>query len=175
MRRSRSTAVGPLLCALGLASGCFGDSKASCNNIPLTELPSPGAELKAVIFTRDCGATTAASTQVSILPISATLRAADGGNLFIADTGHGAAPAGPGGGPQVQVEWVGRNRLRLRHDHRARVFKAEPMVAGVRIEYVALVRRQPLEQREIPRILSHRIPATTASILARPTVTLPPS
>jgi hypothetical protein len=89
------------------------------------------------MFTRDCGATTAASTQVSILPVSATLRAADGGNLFIADTDHGAAPAGPGGGPKVQVEWVGRNRLRLRHDPRARVFKAEPMVAGVRIEYVA--------------------------------------
>jgi hypothetical protein len=43
----------------------------------------------------------------------------------------------PAAGAAVEVEWVGCNRLRLRHDARARVFKAEQKVAGVRIEYLA--------------------------------------
>jgi hypothetical protein len=129
-----------LLWALALIGGCFGDSLALCSNTILAETPSPGAELKAVVFTRDCGATTAFSTQVSILPTGATLAASEGGNLFVADTDHGAAPAGPGGGPNVKVEWVGRNRLRLHHDPRARVFQSGGVVAGVRVEYLALTR-----------------------------------
>jgi hypothetical protein len=134
MPRSRTiTALSPW--ALALSAGGFGASSALCSNSVLSETLSPGAELKAIVFTRNCGATTAFSTPVSFLPTSATLLARDSGNLFIADTDHGAVPAGPGGGPDVQVEWVGRNRLRVRHDHRARIFKAEQTVAGVRIEY----------------------------------------
>lgn len=126
--------------ALGLLGGCLSDSLATCSNRAISETPSPDAKLQAVVFTRDCGATTGYGTHVSILPSSAALSPKDGGNLFIADANHGAAPSGPGTGPDVQVEWVGRNRLRLRHDHRARVFKAEQLVAGVRVEYLAPTR-----------------------------------
>jgi hypothetical protein len=63
-----------------------------CNNTVLSETNSPGAELKAVVFTRSCGATTGVSTHVSILPETANLRPKDGGNLFIADTDHLRGP-----------------------------------------------------------------------------------
>ena len=86
------------------------------------------------MFTRDCGATTGSGTHVSILPNRAT-QPMDGGNVFIADGNHRTSPVGAAANLDVQVEWVGRNRLRLRADPRARVFKAEKLVAGVRIEY----------------------------------------
>ena len=118
------------------ALACHGNAEVSCSNTILAEVASPGAELKAVVFTRDCGATTGFSTQVSVLPAAAKLPVADGGNLFVADTDHGRASPGIGGGPKVQVEWVGRNRLRVIHDPRARVFKAVEKVAAARVEYV---------------------------------------
>jgi hypothetical protein len=127
-------------CSIGLLGGCLGDSLATCSNSPISETPSPGAEFKAVVFTRDCGATTGFGTHVSILSNGTALSPSDGGNLFIADDNHGAAPAGAGGGPDVQVEWVGRNRLQLRHDHRVRVFKAEEMVLEVKVEYLGPAR-----------------------------------
>ena len=62
-----------------------------CGNEVLQELPSPGAPLVAVVFRRDCGATTDVSTQLSILARGATLQNR-AGNVFVADSKHGAAP-----------------------------------------------------------------------------------
>ena len=57
-----------------------------CGNDIYSETLSPNGELKAVIFQRDCGATTGFSTQVSILDTDETLEN-DGGNIFRMD-GH---------------------------------------------------------------------------------------
>jgi carboxymethylenebutenolidase len=104
---------------------------------------SPGAELKAVIFSRDCGATTGFSTQVSVLPPSATLRASDAGNVFVVE-GHPETAATEGVGPHaLGVRWVGRNRLRILHDPRVRIVKAERSIAAVRIEYVPTPMDEP--------------------------------
>ena len=51
-----------------------------CGNDIYSETLSPDGELKAVIFQRDCGATTGFSTQVSILDTDETLEN-DGGNI----------------------------------------------------------------------------------------------
>ena len=88
-----------------LPSACTGGSASSCTNTILSEVTSPGAELKAVVFSRDCGATIGFSTQVSVLPAGAQLRPSEGGNLFAVDTAHSAAASG-GGGPAVHVEYV---------------------------------------------------------------------
>jgi hypothetical protein len=111
--------------ASGFLGGCLGDPMATCRNSVVSETPSPGAELKAVVFTRDCGATTGSGTHVSVLPYRAALSPRDEGNIFIMES------------EDVHVEWVGRNRLRLGPDPRAHVFKAKKLVAGVRIEYPA--------------------------------------
>src|SRR5262249_10486833 len=83
-----------------------------CANQLLAEIPSPDGALKALVFERDCGATTGFSTQISIVGGNGSLpsRAA---NLFVADTDHGKAPSGPGGGPELRVGWVGTHVLRV--------------------------------------------------------------
>src|SRR5688572_11020252 len=73
-----------------------------CRNEVLAELPAPDNRNRAVVFQRDCGATTGFSTQVSVLRGSRRLPN-EGGNVFVADSDHGQAPAGPGSGPAVEV------------------------------------------------------------------------
>lgn len=105
-----------------------------CENELLNEVRSPNGKLKAVIFQRDCGATTRVSTQVSILPNGERL-SNEGGNIFVADTDHGKAPSGAGGGPSVEVRWVSENELLIRYDSRARVFHSEQSLNNVEIRY----------------------------------------
>lgn len=106
-----------------------------CGNSPLLEVPSPNGKLKAVIFERDCGATTGFSTHVSVIETTGLLPN-EGGNLFVADTNHNAAPSGPGGGPAVRVAWLDQSALRIEHHPLARVFRSERSTNGVRVEYV---------------------------------------
>jgi len=108
-----------------------------CGNSVVAEFPSPNGRWKAVVFSRDCGATTDFSTQVSLLKAGDSL-ANDGGNLFVADRDHGKAPAGPSGGPAVAVRWVSDGQLRVEHHSLARVFKAEALRQNVKIEYAVI-------------------------------------
>ncbi|HYX72046.1 MAG TPA: hypothetical protein VE732_04690 [Nitrososphaera sp.] len=105
-----------------------------CENELLNEVQSPNGKLKVIIFQRDCGATTGFSTQVSILPNGDKLPN-EGGNIFVADTDHGKAPSGEGGGPKVEVRWINENELLIRHDSRARVFHSEQSLNNVKIRY----------------------------------------
>jgi hypothetical protein len=114
-------------------AAAFGDV---CENRRLSTVPAPSGRLEAVVFRRDCGATTEAGTQVSVLAAGQALPD-HGGNAFVADADHGRAPAGAGGGPVVEVAWEGDAALVVWHDARARVFTAEPVVEGVRIRYDA--------------------------------------
>ena len=66
-------------------SGC--SSPFSCENELLFQVNSPDNQYKAVIFTRDCGATTAKSYQISILKIDKEFDNKEKGNLFIAELG----------------------------------------------------------------------------------------
>lgn len=107
-----------------------------CDNTPLAEVPSPSGTRKAVIFQRDCGATTGFSTQVSVLAAGEKLRD-DGGNVFVADTDHGAAASGPGGGPVVEPVWIAEDRLLIRHHRLARVFRSEARAGSVAVTHEA--------------------------------------
>jgi len=106
-----------------------------CANEPLSVLLSPDEKLSAVVFQRSCGATTGFSTQISVVRSGRALPN-DGGNLFVADTDHGRAPRGLGGGPEVRLSWVGPRSLRIAYHRNARVFRAEQNAAGVSAEYV---------------------------------------
>jgi hypothetical protein len=108
---------------------------AGCANQMLRTVVSPDGQRKAVVFERNCGATTDFSTQVSILPRRARLRNV-AGNTFIADTDHGAAPEGPGSGPEVRVVWESGTRLLIKHHPRARVFRSKRRVASVAVRYM---------------------------------------
>jgi hypothetical protein len=102
-----------------LATTACNDSM--CSNTVLTDQASPDGHRHLVVFTRDCGASTDFSTQVSILTRSRSPTA--GGNVFIVDANHGAVPTDSGQGPTVRAEWVDARTVRLRYPAGARVFK----------------------------------------------------
>jgi hypothetical protein len=108
-----------------------------CENQVLADIAAPDHRTRAVVFQRNCGATTDFSTQVSLVRGSRQL-SNGGGNVFVVDSDHGRAPAGPGGGPAVEVRWIDAAQLEIRHDQRARVFHADSLVHGVRIRFVAV-------------------------------------
>ena len=127
-----TTAVGIIIAAgIGVLAYLF---SGMCVNEPLAEYMSPGARAKLIVFQRDCGATTGFSTQASLLKPDDRLPSR-GGNLFVADTDHGLAPSGPGGGPELRVRWEGPQRLLLQHHAKARVFKADRQHDGIEVLY----------------------------------------
>ena len=104
-----------------------------CQNTFLSNTASPDGERHAVLFMRDCGATTDFSTQVSILRENGPATGA--GNLFIADGGSASAPPTDHGGPWAEVVWQGPRRLLVRYDSMAEVYKQQDQVAGVTVTY----------------------------------------
>jgi hypothetical protein len=108
-----------------------------CGNEVIAEVASPDNQSKAVVFQRDCGATTDFSTQVSVIKTSVGLGNSSG-NVFSSDTNHGYAPAGAGGGPEVKVRWVFPSLLVVSHHPAARVFEAEQEVGLVKVQYEQL-------------------------------------
>ena len=105
-----------------------------CGNDPVAEFVSADTSAKLVVFQRDCGATTDFSTQASLVKAN-TGPPALGGNLFVADTNHGIAPSGTGGGSELRARWEGPKRLVLQHHVKARVFEAEQLLNGIEIRY----------------------------------------
>jgi hypothetical protein len=106
-----------------------------CGNTPISEIPSPSRQVKAIVFDRDCGATTDFVTHVSILATGH--RSDDVGNTFIADADHGNAPRGKDGGPVVLVHWIDAQTLEIRYHPKTRIYKQERRENGVTVHYVA--------------------------------------
>jgi hypothetical protein len=115
----------------------FGDM---CGNQVLKEYPSPSGKLKAVVFERDCGATTGFSTQVSIIQAGNALEN-EGANLFSTDTNRGRAPSGLGGGPEVRFRWLTDSSAELQHHPLVRIYRAETKVRGVQVVISAFADR----------------------------------
>lgn len=106
----------------------------TCENVVLSESANPNRQIKAVIFQRNCGATTGFSTQVSILEFRDELKN-DSGNIFVADTNHGEAPSDENGGPKVEAEWIGNNNLKLRYHPKAQTFTKATSFNDIQITY----------------------------------------
>ena len=121
--------------AVVLLAGAATARDGGCGNHRLQELIAPGGEHQATVFARDCGATTSVSTQVTISDRGDGSSGA--GNVFVADADAVAVPTGSGGGPVVRVQWEAADSLTIAHHPRARIFKAETRLGGVRIGYVA--------------------------------------
>ena len=127
-----------------IVAACCSACVDPCGNEVISEKYSSNREFRAVVFQRDCGATTGFSTQVSVLAANqrflterSWLQSTKPGNVFVADTNHGNAPSGAGGGPVVQLEWTGPRQLRITHDSRARVSVRQSKIDIVDVEYLA--------------------------------------
>jgi len=133
-----------LVVASFLYGGCGVDDL--CGNKVLARVSTPAGQHVAVVFERDCGATTGFSTQVSILDAGAAFRerpsffhATVAGNALSIDDDHGKAPSGPGGGPEVGVQWTDEAHVTLTYHPRARVFHAPARVGSVAVRHVQAV------------------------------------
>jgi hypothetical protein len=94
-----------------------------CGNIPNGERPSQTGSLRAVQFTRDCGATTQFSTHVSILARGATLPN-EAGAVFSADETH-----------ELYLDWNGDRELVISYPRGLRTFHKSSRWNDVAIRY----------------------------------------
>jgi hypothetical protein len=124
---------GARLYGLLLLSGACAPS-GDCANEMISERPSLDGGQRAVVFHRSCGANAGFSTHVSLVPGNDALPDSVG-NLFIANTNQGTAPAGPHGGPAIEVRWIARDTIEVRFHPRARVFARQARVNGVEVRY----------------------------------------
>ena len=124
-----------LVTTFSLILGACGDA---CSNEIVARVASPDGEREAVMFQRDCGATTGFSTQVSILEPGEPLSGI--GNAFRADDDHGSAATGPWGGSWAEMEWLASDRLLIRYATKSRLFEQDESVSGVAISYEAVDR-----------------------------------
>jgi hypothetical protein len=123
--KSHTLAIGSVLAISLIATACFD----TCGNRVLFETVAPGNQKRAVLFERDCGATTGFSTHVSLLDRSEVLpRTA--GNVFIADSDHGKV------GMDIHIHWDSRDHLVVNFPGHARVFQKRTSVKGIQISYL---------------------------------------
>jgi hypothetical protein len=97
-----------------------------CGNEVFQEAGSPDGKYRAVIFQRDCGATTGFSTQVSILSASATLGNKPG-NVFIAD-GHPDWT-------RIEVQWDDARMLTITYLSENKISKSKTKYRGITVNY----------------------------------------
>jgi hypothetical protein len=137
--RARLKSLGThVMFGLGLYASAMGvrdlpGLRAECSSTVLAAYPSPGNELKAVVFQRACGADRSGGAHLSILSTGAILPNADG-NVFVAESAEGRPGAGQ---PALRVTWRGRNRLQVTYDHRLRVITQRHEEAAVILEYTS--------------------------------------
>ncbi len=88
----------------------------TCENQVFTEVVSPNKIHKAVLFQRDCGATTGFSSQVSLLNADSTL-ANESGNIMVVD-GHPDNNA-------ITLTWSSNDELVISQARFSKQYKAE--------------------------------------------------
>ncbi len=96
-----------------------------CGNEIFQEVYSPSHQYKAVLFQRDCGATTGFSTQVSILNENDVLEN-EGGNTYIADKHPNET--------KLQLTWLAEQSLEIGNSD-TNAFTRNNEVIGVSVNY----------------------------------------
>ncbi|NRT56800.1 hypothetical protein [Sphaerotilus uruguayifluvii] len=104
---------------LVVLNGC----DAGCGNEVASTIESPRGGHVAVIFNRNCGATTGFNTQLSVLAKGDSVPKG-GGNAFTAD-----------GSLALKVRWVSESELVVAGFQGAKIFKQERLANGVSVSY----------------------------------------
>lgn len=110
------------LLVFALLAGATGCGE-KCRNEQVAVVPSPSGNSRVVVFHRNCGATTAANTQVSVLPKSASLANIPGNALIL------------GGDVPVQARWESETSVTISGMGTARVFKQNTTAADIAVTY----------------------------------------
>ena len=109
----------PSLFLASLLAGCG----SLCENVSSQTIASPSGTLKAVVFSRNCGATTGFNTQVSILRNDVAL-ADESGNTFISSV---SVP--------ISVHWSSGSALQISGVGDTSPIKKNLHVLGVTVTY----------------------------------------
>jgi hypothetical protein len=107
-----------------------------CSNQTVASLKSPDGKHRAILFMRECGATTDYTTQVSVVNSWWPFHGI--GNAFVADAYDSGAKRGSWGGPWAQIAWASPQQLLVTYDGRSRVFTQNVTATGVRVTYRAV-------------------------------------
>ncbi|MEO6720725.1 MAG: hypothetical protein ABIN67_10165, partial [Ferruginibacter sp.] len=102
-----------------LSSCLLGDM---CSNTIDFTMVSPDGKKKIVMFDRDCGATTAGSTQISLLSSSENLSNISG-NIFVSDRGN------------VKMEWLSNREILITYPSDLTTFNKIDSFSDVLIRY----------------------------------------
>jgi hypothetical protein len=97
-----------------------------CGNEVYQEVLEPGNRFKAILFQRDCGATTGFSTQISLISVDDKLPN-NHGNIFIAN-GHPKDT-------NIEMHWLAPAKLLVRHTVGLSVKRKEKLYKGISISY----------------------------------------
>ncbi len=100
-----------------------------CGHTIYAELASPDIRYKAIVFERNCGATTDFSTQISILPMTETLPN-ESGNIFVL-TGHPDVH-------RVKLKWLSNTEVFIRRKGVGFAVKPEKSVEyidGIKVSF----------------------------------------
>ena len=125
-----------------------------CGNELLSEHYSPAKEFKAVVFRHDCGATTAFSTQVSVFHWWSWLGNSSG-NTFVIDQDPKHSLSDPDNNREVKLHCRSPDTLVISHHSRVRVFRSEPQVGSVKVEY----EKFPTQIMANPQVHTDSVPA----------------
>ena len=123
------------LSAVGIGLALAGCSD-MCANKGVKLLDSPDGTKRAVLFVRDCGATTGWSTQVAI--VSPGNVPTGIGNAFTTSDKTGGVALGDwysAWGSWADIEWTGPASLTVRYAVGSNIIKAKKQVKGVSITY----------------------------------------
>jgi len=93
-----------------------------CGNDIVQKVTSPYGEKVAYIFTRDCGATTSPSPQLSILNKGENLPNKSG-NTFRSDK-------------EFSIRWLSNMKLQVIYEKNSETYEMDKSVNGIKIDYV---------------------------------------
>lgn len=114
--------------------GLFSQACSLCSNTVIQKVISPDRRYKAVVYERDCGATTGFSTHVSVLAIDGVL-GNKSGNALIADGDHGRIPLSTTNTIPLSIKWTSPDRLTIAYPKGVRIFARNSKLASVEIAY----------------------------------------
>ena len=132
-----SAAVTVTVIALAAYFGLSIFANSMCAVSVVRRVRSPDGRLEAVVFERNCGATTDFATNLSVVKAGGTV-SNDVGNLLTADSDRGRASLEPGHVIRLSIEWIRSDSLVVRYDGRARVFRRKNSAHGVTVGYATI-------------------------------------
>lgn len=117
----------PIACAVtAICSACL-DLTGGCGNETLADVAAPSGDKRAVVFTRNCGATTEFSAHVSVIAVGDALPDR-GGNVLSVGADHLST--------DIDIEWTAPDSLSVRYRVPSGVFAAESRPTGVAVAFI---------------------------------------